>query len=444
MPMESSLNDILEEAKNLLKGELSELSYKTWLLPLEIQGIENNNVILISDDPFKKESVESRFKDLLENAFSIILQKKCTVTIVLNNENDTQDKTSNFSNVNYSKTYLNPNYSFDTFVVGDNNRFAHAAALVVAESPGTAYNPLYIYGAVGLGKTHLMHAIGNEVAKRHKDFKILYVTSENFMNEFINSLIKDNGMENFRNKYRNIDLLLIDDIQFIAGKERIQEEFFHTFNQLHDSNKQIIIASDRSVDDLKMLENRLITRFNWGLTANITPPDFGLRVDIIKRKIAHQEAAEDIPIEVIEYIANINDSDVRQLEGAITRVFAYALMMNHGIVTLDIAIEALKDKISERSVYKNDIHRIQRIVCEYFKIDIEDLKGKKRSKDINYQRQIAIYLCRIMTNESYPKMGTYFGGRDHSTIISAYQKIEKDLETNYQLQTVIEELKKRI
>ena len=166
MPMESSLNDILEEAKNLLKGELSELSYKTWLLPLEIQGIENNNVILISDDPFKKESVESRFKDLLENAFSIILQKKCTVTIVLNNENDTQDKTSNFSNVNYSKTYLNPNYSFDTFVVGDNNRFAHAAALVVAESPGTAYNPLYIYGGVGLGKTHLMHAIGNENAKR--------------------------------------------------------------------------------------------------------------------------------------------------------------------------------------------------------------------------------------------------------------------------------------
>ena len=192
-----------------------------------------------------------------------------------------------------------------------------------------------------------------------------------------------------------------------------------------------------------MLEDRLITRFNWGLTANITPPDFDLRVNIIRKKISHQEAAKDIPNEVIEYIANINDSDVRQLEGAITRVFAYASMMNRGIITLDIAIDALKDKASEKSVYKNDVHRIQRIVCEYFKIDIEELKGKKRSKDINYPRQIAIYLCRIMTNESFPKMGTYFGGRDHSTIISAYQRIERDLKTNTQLQTVINELKNK-
>ena len=193
-----------------------------------------------------------------------------------------------------------------------------------------------------------------------------------------------------------------------------------------------------------MLEDRLRTRFNWGLTANITPPDFELRVNIIKKKISHQEAVEDIPIEVIEYIANINDSDVRQLEGAITRVFAYALMMNRGIVTLEIAVEALKDKVSEKSVFKNDVHRIQRIVCEYFKIDIEDLKGKKRSKDVNYPRQIAIYLCREMTNESFPKMGTYFGGRDHSTIISAYQRIQRDLKVNSQLQTVINELKNRI
>ena len=203
--MESSLNDILNEAKELLKSELSLISYRTWILPLEIQKIENDNVVLISDDSFKKEAVETRFKDLLENTFGIILQKKCTISIVLKNENDTQDKTSNFSNINYSKTSLNPNYSFDNFVVGDNKRFAHAVALVVAESPGTLYNPLYIYGGVGLGKTHLMYAVGNEVAKNHKDYRILYVTTENFMNEFINSLIKDNGMEGFRNKYRNID-----------------------------------------------------------------------------------------------------------------------------------------------------------------------------------------------------------------------------------------------
>ena len=293
-----------------------------------------------------------------------------------------------------------------------------------------------------------MHSIGNYIIE-NSNKRVLYVSSEQFVNDYITA-VRNNDKSNFdridsfKSKYRNIDVLIIDDIQFLGTATKGQEEFFHTFNQLHDSNKQIIIASDRSVDDLKMLEDRLITRFNWGLTANITPPDFNLRVSIIKKKISHQEAAEDIPLEVIEYIANINDSDVRQLEGAITRVFAYSLMMNKGKVTLDVAVEALKDKVNDRSVYKNDVHRIQRIVCEYFKIDIEDLKGKKRSKDVNYPRQIAIYLCRIMTNESFPKMGTYFGGRDHSTIISAYQKIEKDLKINSQLQTVIKELKSKI
>ena len=347
-----------------------------------------------------------------------------------------------------SSANLNSDYTFDSFIVGDSNRFAFTAARAVAEKPGKAYNPLFLYGKSGLGKTHLMHAIGNYILE-NSNKKVLYVSSEQFVNDYIYAVRNNeknsfDRIDSFKNKYRNIDVLIIDDIQFLGSATKGQEEFFHTFNELHDSNKQIIIASDRSVDDLKMLENRLITRFNWGLTANITPPDFNLRVDIIKKKISHQEAAEDIPIEVIEYIANINDSDVRQLEGAITRVFAYASMMNRGIINLDIAIEALKDKVSEKSVYKNDVHRIQRIVCEYFKIDIEDLKGKKRRKDVNYPRQIAIYLCRKMTSESFPKMGTYFGGRDHSTIISAYQKIENDLKTNPQLQIVINELKEKI
>ena len=453
-------DNLWNEFLDKIKERITPLSYDTWFKDTKLYKLDGGTATIIVPLALHKKHLEENYIDDIEETFNSITGTNFNFKFILENEiNEATDNKEEViigtSNENMGVPHqtsasanLNSEYTFDSFIVGNSNRFAFTAARAVAEKPGKAYNPLFLYGKSGLGKTHLMHAIGNYIIQ-NTNKKVLYVSSEQFVNDYI-AAVRNNEknsfdkIDSFKNKYRNIDVLIIDDIQFLGSATKGQEEFFHTFNQLHDSNKQIIIASDRSVDDLKMLENRLITRFNWGLTANITPPDFGLRVDIIKRKIAHQEAAEDIPIEVIEYIANINDSDVRQLEGAITRVFAYALMMNHGVVTLDIAIEALKDKISERSVYKNDIHRIQRIVCEYFKIDIEDLKGKKRSKDINYQRQIAIYLCRIMTNESYPKMGTYFGGRDHSTIISAYQKIEKDLETNYQLQTVIEELKKRI
>ena len=453
-------DNLWNEFLDKIKERITPLSYDTWFKDTKLYKLDGGTATIIVPLALHKKHLEENYIDDIEETFNSITGTNFNFKFILENEiNEISDNNEEViigtSNENMGVPHqtsasanLNSEYTFDSFIVGNSNRFAFTAARAVAEKPGKAYNPLFLYGKSGLGKTHLMHAIGNYIIQ-NSNKKVLYVSSEQFVNDYI-AAVRNNEkntfdkIDSFKNKYRNIDVLIIDDIQFLGSATKGQEEFFHTFNQLHDSNKQIIIASDRSVDDLKMLENRLITRFNWGLTANITPPDFGLRVDIIKRKIAHQEAAEDIPIEVIEYIANINDSDVRQLEGAITRVFAYALMMNHGVVTLDIAIEALKDKISERSVYKNDIHRIQRIVCEYFKIDIEDLKGKKRSKDINYQRQIAIYLCRIMTNESYPKMGTYFGGRDHSTIISAYQKIEKDLKTNYQLQTVIEELKKRI
>ena len=435
-------DNLWNEFLDKIKERITPLSYDTWFKDTKLYKLDGGTATIIVPLALHKKHLEENYIDDIEETFNSITGTNFNFKFILENEiNEISDNNEEViigaSNENMGVPHqtsasanLNSEYTFDSFIVGNSNRFAFTAARAVAEKPGKAYNPLFLYGKSGLGKTHLMHAIGNYIIQ-NTNKKVLYVSSEQFVNDYI-AAVRNNEkntfdkIDSFKNKYRNIDVLIIDDIQFLGSATKGQEEFFHTFNQLHDSNKQIIIASDRSVDDLKMLENRLITRFNWGLTANITPPDFGLRVDIIKRKIAHQEAAEDIPIEVIEYIANINDSDVRQLEGAITRVFAYALMMNHGVVTLDIAIEALKDKISERSVYKNDIHRIQRIVCEYFKIDIEDLKG------------------RIMTNESYPKMGTYFGGRDHSTIISAYQKIEKDLETNYQLQTVIEELKKRI
>ena len=449
---------IWNEFLTKIRERISPLSYDTWFKDTKLYNIDKNTAIILVPMSLHKKHLEENYKEEIEEIFNSITGTNFTFQFKLESE-ITDDKKEEeapkteieSSGVPYQSNLsanLKSEYTFDNFIVGDSNRFAFTAARAVAEKPGKAYNPLFLYGKSGLGKTHLMHSIGNYILE-NSNKKVLYVSSEQFVNDYIyavrnNDKSNFNKIDSFKNKYRNIDVLIIDDIQFLGTATKGQEEFFHTFNQLHDSNKQIIIASDRSVDDLKMLENRLITRFNWGLTANITPPDFNLRVDIIKKKISHQEAAENLPIEVIEYIANINDSDVRQLEGAITRVFAYALMMNKGEVTLDIAIDALKDRVSERSVYKNDVHRIQRIVCEYFKIDIEDLKGKKRSKDVNYPRQIAIYLCRIMTNESFPKMGTYFGGRDHSTIISAYQKIEKDLKTNSQLQTVISELKNRI
>lgn len=447
-------NSFLEK----IKERISPLSYDTWFKDTKLHSIDSGIATIVVPMILHKKHLEENYLDDIEEVFNAITSTNFTFVFKLESElepiNKIEDVTELYTEsvgVPYQSSAsanLNSDYTFDTFMVGDSNRFAFTAARAVAEKPGKAYNPLFLYGNSGLGKTHLMHAIGNYIIE-NSNKKVLYVSSEQFVNDYIYA-VRNNDKNNyekidlFKSKYRNIDVLIIDDIQFLGSATKGQEEFFHTFNQLHDSNKQIIIASDRSVDDLKMLEDRLRTRFNWGLTANITPPDFQLRVDIIKKKISHQEAAEDIPLEVIEYIANINDSDVRQLEGAITRVFAYSLMMNKGIVTLEVAVEALKDKVSQKSVFKNDVYRIQRIVCEYFKIDIEDLKGKKRSKNINYPRQIAIYLCREMTNESFPKMGTYFGGRDHSTIISAYQRIQKDLKVNNQLQTVINELKNRI
>lgn len=453
-------DNLWNEFLDKIKERITPLSYDTWFKDTKLYKLDGGTATIIVPLALHKKHLEENYIDDIEETFNSITGTNFNFKFILENEiNEISDNneeviigTSNESmgvpHQTSASANLNSEYTFDSFIVGNSNRFAFTAARAVAEKPGKAYNPLFLYGKSGLGKTHLMHAIGNYILE-NSNKKVLYVSSEQFVNDYIYA-VRNNDKNNFdkidsfKDKYRNIDVLIIDDIQFLGSATKGQEEFFHTFNQLHDSNKQIIIASDRSVDDLKMLEDRLITRFNWGLTANITPPDFDLRVNIIRKKISHQEAAKDIPNEVIEYIANINDSDVRQLEGAITRVFAYASMMNRGIITLDIAIDALKDKASEKSVYKNDVHRIQRIVCEYFKIDIEELKGKKRSKDINYPRQIAIYLCRIMTNESFPKMGTYFGGRDHSTIISAYQRIERDLKTNTQLQTVINELKNKI
>ncbi len=440
-----------------MKEQLSSLSYETWFEPTKLHSLHDGVATIIVPTNLHKKHLGENYKDDMEIIFDELTDTHFTFEFKLESEMsdikkiidiDSLTTNSGVPKQSVNDANLNPKYTFDTFIVGDSNRFAFTAARAVAEKPGKAYNPLFLYSKSGLGKTHLMQSIGNYILE-NSNKKVLYVSSDKFVNDYINAVrtIGKNSIEkidSFKNKYRNIDVLIIDDIQFLGSATKGQEEFFHTFNELYNSNKQIIIASDRSVDDVKMLENRLLTRFNWGLTANITPPDFDLRMSIIRKKIAHQESAEDVPQDVIEYIANNFDSDIRQLEGAITRVFAYSLMMNRGVVTLPIAVESLKDQLSDKSVYKNDVHRIQRVVCDYFKIDIDDLKGKKRNKNINYPRQIAIYLCRVLTYESFTKLGTYFGGRDHSTIINAYQKIENDLKTNDQLEIVINELKNNL
>ena len=459
-------DDLWEKFLDIIKKSISSLSYETWFRGTKLVSMNDNTAIIIVPMPVHKKHLMDNFIDIIEEKFKVLTGKNYDFDFILENEweekkeeelinqKDKKEKFPSLTNKNLSQnqlfeeTNLNKEYNFNNFIVGNSNRFAFTASMAVAEKPGKAYNPLFLYGKSGLGKTHLMHSIGNYIIE-NSNLKVLYISSDKFVNDFINA-VRSNGKENFteiekfKSKYRNIDVLMIDDIQFLGNATKGQEEFFHTFNELYNENKQIIIASDRSVDDLKMLENRLLTRFNWGLTANITPPDFDLRISILERKIAHQESAKDIPKEVIEYIANNFASDVRQLEGAITRVFAYALMMNKGVVDLDTAVDALKDQLTDRSVYKNDVHRIQTVVCDYFKITLDDIKGKKRSQNINYPRQVAIYLCRTLANESFPKIGTYFGGRDHSTIMSSYRKIESDLQTNEQLKIVIKELKQQL
>ena len=447
-------NKLWDEFLKIIKEKISTLSYQTWFEDTYLYSIKDNVATVVVPMAFHQKHLVDNYSDLIAETFTGITGNDYVFEFKLKSDleeeeanlNDISDEENN--DISSIDANLNPDYRFDSFIVGESNKFAFTAARAVAEQPGKSYNPLFLYGKSGLGKTHLMHSIGNYILE-NTHLKVLYISSDKFVNDYINA-VRNNDKNNFdkidvfKNKYRNIDVLMIDDIQFLGSATKGQEEFFHTFNELYNLNKQIIIASDRSVDDLKMLENRLLTRFNWGLTANITPPDFSLRINIIRDKIAYQESAEDVPDEVIEYIANNFDSDVRQLEGAITRVFAYCLMMNRGVITLDMAVDALKDKLTDRSVFKNDIHRIQRVVCDYYKISLDDIKGKKRSLNINYPRQVAIYLCRILTTESFPKIGSYFWGRDHSTIINAYQKIENDLKNNQQLVAVVEELKREL
>ena len=436
-----------------IKEELSSLAFSTWFQDVTLKEIKDDTAIIIVPMAIHKRHLYDNYRNLIQDSLNKITGTNFELEFYLENEvkevdeeQTTKEKEDNFPK---QRSNLNSNYLFDNFIVGNSNKFAQAAALSVAENPGKIYNPLFIYGNSGLGKTHLMHAIGNYIVQNSQK-KVLYVTSDQFRDDFVGINRKDkdgtnfNYVEFFKNKYRNIDVLIIDDIQFLGGATQTQQEFFHTFTNLYNDSKQIIVSSDRSPNDLKLLEERLRTRFCWGLTVNIGPPDFELRKEILRKKIVAGNFEEEIPEEVIEYIASNMGSDVRQLEGSITRLIAYSTIMGGTKINLSLAIEALKDFINKGISEKNDIAKIQKTVAEFFQISAEDIKSKKRSSNIAFPRQIAMYLCRKLTNESFPKIGTEFGGKDHSTVMHSVEKIEMEIKSNKDLAGIVEKLEKDI
>jgi len=444
--MSAQLYDLWEKTLNIIKGELTEVSFNTWIKSAVPLSITEDTIKLGVPNDFTKEILDTRYKELLINAIKLISTKRYNIEFTIASEEAvTVEKSESDSKNNVQATdemiaTLNPKYTFDSFVIGNSNRFAHAASLAVAESPAKAYNPLFIYGGVGLGKTHLMHAIGHFILLANPRAKVVYVSSEKFTNELINSIKDDTNVE-FRNKYRNVDVLLIDDIQFIAGKERTQEEFFHTFNALHEANKQIILSSDRPPKEIPTLEDRLRSRFEWGLIADIQPPDFETRIAILKKKADVEKL--DIPNEVMVYIASQIKSNIRELEGALIRIVAYSSLTNREI-SVDLASEALKDIISNKKTRQINIPYIQETVAAYYNLRVEDLKSQRRTRNVAFPRQIAMYLSRKLTDMSLPKIGEEFGGRDHTTVIHAYEKISDCLQKDESLQITVNDLSKKI
>ncbi|MCL0107406.1 chromosomal replication initiator protein DnaA [Peptococcaceae bacterium] len=433
-----------QQVISILKKRINKHSFETWVTSLTPLGYYNNFVLIEVPNHFSKSWLDERYTPILKQAFKEVLDKNVNIQFILSDE--VEEYLSNISTENNKQhvdedCMLIDRYTFDTFVVGNSNKFAHAASLAVAETPGRTYNPLFIYGGVGLGKTHLMHAIGHYIKKNIPNIKIAYVTSEKFTNELIDS-IKDKETVSFRNKYRKIDVLLIDDIQFLAGKERTQEEFFHTFNTLYESNKQIIISSDRPPKNIPTLEDRLRSRFEWGLITDIQPPDYETRVAILRKK-AQLERLE-APDETIYYIADKIQSNIRKLEGALNKVIAYA-SLNNITVSREIAEQVLKDIISPEAPKKITIELVQRVVAEHYDLKVEDLKTKKRTRKVAFPRQIAMYLCRELVNgASLPKIGEAFGGRDHTTILHGCEKISAEIENDLELRETINKLIKKI
>ncbi len=444
--MPKSLDTLWGEAFNLLKGEMTEISLNTWVKPIKPLEIRDNTIFFEVQLEFTRNMLEKRYYALIQNAFLSSCGKEFDIKFLLPSDmqgQETPPGTEVFHKPSPQVASLNPDYVFDNFVVGNSNQFAHAAAVAVAEAPANAYNPLFLYGNSGLGKTHLMQAICHYVAKENPKMKIMYVSSEKFTNELINAIRDERTDERsnaFREKYRNVDILLIDDIHFIAGKERTQEEFFHTFNTLYENKKQIVISSDNPPSKIETLEDRLRSRFEQGLIADLQPPDYETRVAILRKKALAENIL--VPDDVTEYIANNFQSNIRNLQGALTRVIAFASLTGNDI-NLDLAYDTLKDIIAKNNINNIDIPYIIDAVSKHYSISSKELVSRKRNKEIAFPRQVAMFLCRKYTSYSLPKIGREFGGRDHTTVLHSVDKIKFMLKSDFSLNSDIETITRR-
>lgn len=453
------IKEIWKSTLGNIENQLSKPSFETWFKPTEIVAIQSNTIIIEVPNEFAKDWLKTKYSNLIKETLLKITDKSYQVKFVIpemtqeeifieeeKEEQIEQTKTDTTKKEELGNSILNPKYTFDTFVIGNSNRFAHAASLAVAEAPAKAYNPFFIYGDVGLGKTHLMHAIGHYILKHNSNMKIMYLTSEEFTNRLINSIRYDQTVK-FRNQYRNIDILLVDDIQFLAGKERTQEEFFHTFNALHDANKQIIISSDRPPKEIPTLEERLRSRFEWGLITDIQEPDLETRIAILKKKATLEDL--EVPNDVIVYIANKIESNIRELEGALIRIVAYSSLTNERI-SVDLAKSALKGIVVDNNVEYHTkeitVDLIKKVVSHHYGMRVEEMDSKKRTRAISFPRQVAMYISRELTDLSLPQIGNRFGGRDHSTILHGYDKIKNKIqeETNFKktIDTLIDKIRR--
>ena len=432
--------------------DLSSISFRTWLQPLTLQDVDENarvlTVLVPSDDTMVLKYIEKKFLFPLKVAVAEMVGVEYDIHLILQDQavgRNTPAASGDDSALNevFEKANLDPKYTFDTFVVGSNNKFAHAAALAVAESPGRVYNPLFIYGGAGLGKTHLMHSIARFILEQDPKLNVLYVTSENFTNELIESIRSGNNsvMTSFRAKYREVDVLLIDDIQFIIGKESTQEEFFHTFNELYGNKKQIVISSDKPPKEIETLEERLRSRFEWGILADIGQPDYETRMAILRKK--EETEGYEIDDEVIKYIASNITSNIRELEGALNKLIAMSVL-DHKAISLELAEEALKDMIAPQQKKIITPELIMETVCEHFQIQPSDVCGSRRNTEIAVPRQIIMYLCRILLDMPHKSIGSYLGKRDHSTVIHGIRKVEDEMKVNSNLKNTIDVILKKM
>ena len=437
-----SLDALWNELKATYQKDLSPASYNTWIETANPRTLDQNQLVVEVPSKIHKEYWEKNLATKIVEV-GYMLSGNEIIPRFITGEEAEQEEVIEEKNPKVvapsplKKAMLNPKYTFDTFVIGKGNQMAHAAALVVAEDPGSIYNPLFFYGGVGLGKTHFMHAIGHQMLQSQPNAKVKYVSSETFANDFINS-IQNKTAEEFRQEYRNVDLLLVDDIQFFAEKEATQEEFFHTFNALYNEGKQIVLTSDRLPNEIPKLQERLVSRFAWGLSVDITPPDLETRTAILRKKAAAERL--EIPDDTLSYIAGQIDSNIRELEGALVRVQAFAAMNSEDIST-SLAADALKTLKSGKGHPQLSILQIQEEVAKYYHIQLKDLKGKKRVKSIVVPRQIAMYLARELTDNSLPKIGAEFGGKDHTTVIHAHEKIQQLMDSSVSMQNEVSEIK---